>query len=74
VETPNNVEISQRPFFNNVNGLRFLGALLVFIFHSFTLYRENWGSFKTGTLFQGLYKIANKGHYGVSLFFVLSGF
>jgi len=61
-------------FYNNLNGLRFIGALLVFIFHSFTLNREIWGTFFSNEIFSKIFIIANKGHYGVSLFFVLSGF
>tara|TARA_Y100000589_G_scaffold265048_1_gene255932 strand:- start:23058 stop:24191 length:1134 start_codon:yes stop_codon:yes gene_type:complete len=67
----NNLSI---PFYNNLNGLRFIGALLVFIFHSFTLNREIWGTFFSNEIFLKIFKIASKGHYGVSLFFVLSGF
>jgi peptidoglycan/LPS O-acetylase OafA/YrhL len=61
-------------FLPNLNGLRFLGALLVFIFHIFTLEKEIWGDFFSTPVFQGIFKIASKGHHGVGLFFALSGF
>ena len=66
--------LSERPFFENLNGLRFTGALMVFIFHCFTLNRNIWGDFTNGNIFKISYKIASKGHHGVGLFFVLSGF
>lgn len=65
---------NNRPFFENLNGLRFTGALMVFVFHCFTLNRDIWGDFFQNSLFKALYKIASKGHHGVGLFFVLSGF
>jgi peptidoglycan/LPS O-acetylase OafA/YrhL len=60
--------------FENLNGLRFIGALAVFIFHSFTLSREIWGAFYQTPVSKGIYQLASRGHYGVGLFFVLSGF
>lgn len=65
---------NQQLFFTNLNGLRFLGALLVFVFHVFSLNREIWGVFFNDTTFQFIFKLTNHGHIGVSLFFVLSGF
>jgi len=65
---------TNRPFFENLNGLRFTGALMVFVFHCFTLNREIWGDFFQGEIFQAVTKFASKGHHGVGLFFVLSGF
>jgi peptidoglycan/LPS O-acetylase OafA/YrhL len=66
--------LSERPFFENLNGLRFSGALMVFIFHCFTLNREIWGDFTDIATFKFIYKLASKGHHGVGFFFVLSGF
>lgn len=63
-----------RPLFPNLNGLRFTGALTVMLFHCFTLHREIWGDFYQSSWFQAIGKILNKGHLGVALFFVLSGF
>ena len=62
------------PFFDNLNGLRFIGALSVFLFHAFTLGREMWGTFFETPIFQAIFKLMKKGHHGVGLFFVLSGF
>lgn len=67
-------ESNSKKTFQNLNGLRFIGALSVFIFHSFTLSREIWGEFYQHSLFKGIYQLASRGHYGVGLFFVLSGF
>lgn len=63
-----------RTFLPNLNGLRFIGALAVLVFHVFTLEREIWGDFTSSSTFQLISKVASKGHHGVGLFFVLSGF
>lgn len=62
------------PFFENLNGLRFVGAASVFLFHCVTLGREMWGDWMTAPLWSGMSKVLSKGHHGVGLFFVLSGF
>lgn len=67
-------ELSERPVFENLTGLRFVGALMVFLFHCFTLYREIWGGFSSTKPFEIVANIAGKGHLGINLFFTLSGF
>ena len=74
MEVEKSSKISSRPFFENLTGLRFVGALAVFIFHCFTLHREIWGDFFQDNWFQKIYSVAEKGHVGIILFFVLSGF
>lgn len=74
MNTDKSAKISARPYFENLTGLRFLGALTVFFFHIFTLNREIWGSFYDAQWFDAIYKVASKGHLGINLFFVLSGF
>jgi len=66
--------LKDKQTFQNLNGLRFIGALAVFIFHTFTLNREMWGDFYQDSIFKALFQLASRGHYGVGLFFVLSGF
>jgi peptidoglycan/LPS O-acetylase OafA/YrhL len=58
----------------NLDGLRFTGALMVLVFHLFTLSKEQWGSFSESSIYKSIYFFASKGHHGVGLFFVLSGF
>lgn len=70
----NSAKISNKPFFENLTGLRFIGALAVFVFHCFTLHREIWGEFSNSSAFHWIGKIAGKGHLGINLFFTLSGF
>lgn len=62
------------PYFEQLNGLRFIGALSVFLFHSVTLGREHWEGFTESYYWTVFSKILGKGHHGVALFFVLSGF
>ncbi|MEJ6776797.1 MAG: acyltransferase, partial [Crocinitomicaceae bacterium] len=70
----NKTEKLSLPFYENLNGLRFIGALSVFLFHLFTLGREIWGDFFSDPIFTQIFKVMSKGHHGVGLFFVLSGF
>jgi len=70
-QNPSNLS---RPYFENLNGLRAIGALAVFVFHAFLLGNEMWGDFYSSDTFQWITLVASKGNYGVSLFFVLSGF
>lgn len=58
----------------NLDGLRFTGALGVLIFHLFTLGKESWGAFTENYSYKAIYFLGSKGHHGVGLFFVLSGF
>lgn len=62
------------PRFENLNGLRFIGAFGVFLFHCFSLGNESWGDIYSIQWFNAIAKVLGKGHYGVNLFFVLSGF
>lgn len=64
----------EKPFFPNLNGLRFFAAIAVILFHSVTLEREIWGDFYHSIPFQKFANLALKGHFGIIFFFVLSGF
>jgi peptidoglycan/LPS O-acetylase OafA/YrhL len=64
----------ERPYFENLDALRFLAACSVFIFH---LGRELGAFFSALDVFSEfiwLTKITDKGALGVNFFFVLSGF
>jgi peptidoglycan/LPS O-acetylase OafA/YrhL len=65
---------NKRPYFHNLNGLRFFAAIAVILFHSVSLHREMWGDFYNTPLFQKFVFIAYRGHMGIIFFFVLSGF
>lgn len=67
-------KLSSYPRIENLNGLRFFGTFGVFVFHCFTLGHEIWDDFYQSVWFSSLTKLLNKGHFGVNLFFVLSGF
>jgi peptidoglycan/LPS O-acetylase OafA/YrhL len=59
-------------YFENLDGLRFLCFLSVFLFHFFTL---DYPDFKDNKLFNFIAKdIFRNGNLGVNFFFVLSGF
>jgi len=64
----------KHPVFPNLNGLRFAGAIAVILFHCYTLNREIWGDFYYEYGFQKAWIFISKGHFGVSMFFIMSGF
>ncbi len=71
-ESPSN-EL-KRPYFHNINGLRFIGAISILTFHSFSLSENIWGDFFDEYWFSKLRFLVGRGHLGIMLFFVLSGF
>lgn len=62
---------TNRIFFPNLDGLRFLAFFLVFLYHSF--YTDNTGV-AGSMLYQVFYRLTRSGYLGVNFFFVLSGF
>ena len=72
MRTENNIKLS-KPYFENLDALRFLAALSVFIFHFFQEIKsfmpvDGTKAYKLITIF------TTKGTLGVNFFFVLSGF
>ena len=69
----NNIKIN-KPYFENLDALRFLAALAVFVFHFFSeavaLFHINIES----TVYKVINLFISKGTLGVNFFFVLSGF
>lgn len=65
---------AKRQYFENINGLRFLGALGVLLFHCATLPGAIWGNFSDGYWYEKTYFLLGRGHLGIILFFVISGF
>lgn len=63
--------VSQKVFFPNLDGLRFLAFLAVFLFHSFYTASDVISASPVYKLF---YFITRPGYLGVNFFFVLSGF
>lgn len=61
----------QRVFFPNLDGLRFLAFLAVFLFHSFYTPDTN---VVASALYQVPHRLTRDGHLGVNFFFVLSGY
>ena len=62
----------KRIYFENLDGLRFLCFLAVFMFHSF---HTDYGYIKESPIYQFVkYDMFGNGNLGVNFFFVLSGF
>ena len=61
-------------YFENLDALRFLAALSVFIFHFSRDINAYYPSLKLSQIGKALISIGEKGNLGVNFFFVLSGF
>ena len=65
---------TKRQYFENINGLRFLGAIGVLLFHCASLPGDIWGDFVDGYWLEKVRFLLSRGHLGIILFFVISGF
>ncbi len=65
-------KLNPSPYFKNLDGLRTICFLMVFIFHSFTT--ENSAILKSDTYHFLKNSLFGNGNLGVNFFFVLSGF
>ena len=61
-------------YFENLDALRFLAALSVFIFHFFRDINGFYPNLAANKIFEVVLVFTNKGSLGVNFFFVLSGF
>jgi len=64
----------QKPYFENLDVLRFVAAFAVVIFHLGRDIQDWFAQYKVHAWFQYVTKITDKGALGVNFFFVLSGF
>ena len=65
---------SKKPYFENLDALRFTAAFAVFVFHIGRDLLDFFTQREIFTSFQWITKITDKGALGVNFFFVLSGF
>lgn len=64
----------EKPYFDNLDVLRFVAAFSVLIFHLGRDLQDWFAQYKVHSWFQYVTKITDKGALGVNFFFVLSGF
>lgn len=69
----NNIKIA-KPYFKNLDALRFLAALAVFVFHFFSEASALFQLDRETTAYKAINLVVSKGTLGVNFFFVLSGF
>ncbi|MFD1552305.1 acyltransferase family protein [Putridiphycobacter roseus] len=69
----NNIKI-EKPYFQNLDALRFFAAFAVFIFHFFQEFNVYFIPATAQTTFKLMNVVLSKGALGVNFFFVLSGF
>lgn len=64
----------EKPYFDNLDVLRFVAAFSVLVFHLGRDLQDWFAQYKVHSWFQYVTKITDKGALGVNFFFVLSGF
>ena len=69
----NNIKI-EKPYFQNLDALRFFAAFAVFVFHFFQEFNHVFIPDSSKTFYAIVNVVLSKGTLGVNFFFVLSGF
>ncbi len=69
----NNIKLA-KPYFENLDALRFIAAFAVFIFHFFQEIKHFLPNIQENKIYKMITVFTGKGTLGVNFFFVLSGF